>query len=139
MVQTPVGSRCRKCANVKKLPVFDVPKTFYIRAIVVGLVTSGILGAAWHYIPLGGWFLFLLAAAVGYGIGEMISLSVNRKRGRWLQATAAVCVIVSYLVKSVFLAPDTGFNDALLDLSYGLPFGIFSLAIGILVAIARLR
>ncbi len=139
LVQTPVGSRCRKCANIRKLPVFDVPKTFYIRALAAGLVSAGILGAIWHYIPSGGWFLFLIAAGVGYGIGEIISLSVNRKRGRLLQAIAAVSVIVSYMVKSVILAPNTGFNDALLDLSYGLPFGIFALAIGIMVAIARLR
>ena len=74
---------------------------------------------------------FLLAAGIGYAIGEMISLSVNRKRGTGLATVAGIAVIISYLVNI---------------LGGGFPFGLSSillallaLALGIFVAVTRLR
>src|SRR4030066_2091207 len=101
LVQTPVGARCPQCAALKKLPVFEVSGIFYIRAIVAGLLSAAVLGFIWFYIPLSGFLLFFIALAVGYVIGEAISLSVNRERGPGLQVIAGVgvagcCVLRSF-------------------------------------------
>ena len=70
----------------------------------------------------------LLAPGVGYAIGEVISLSVNRKRGKGLAVVAGIAMTISYLVS--IICP-WGFPFRLLDL--------LSLALGIFVAVTRLR
>ena len=70
----------------------------------------------------------LLAPGAGYAIGEVISLSVNRKRGTGLAVVAGIAVVISYLV-GIFCP--WGFGFRLLDL--------LALALGIFVAITRLR
>jgi len=97
----------------------------------VGLVLAILSGVVWGFIPLRGYFSLLIALGVGYGIGELISLTVNRKRGRGLQAIAAVSMVVSYLTRSIILTmPFYGFTDI---------FGLIGLVLGISVAVNRLR
>ena len=92
-------------------------------------------GAAWGLI---GWvipffsFNLLLAPAAGYAIAEIVSRSVNRKRGTGLAIVGGIAVAISYFV--TFLFPGR------------LPLGLFSilyhllaLALGIFVAVTRLR
>ncbi len=135
MVQTAVGARCPECARLYKLPTYRVSSVYYLRAVGTALgvaVVSGLLwGLANTIIPY--FFLnLLIGAGVGYAIGEVVSLSVNRKRGGGLAAVAGVGVVVSYLV-SIFLP-------------FGFPFGLFhilfdiiSVALGIYFAVTRLR
>ena len=85
MVQAPVGIRCRECGQAVRMPTFDVRPTYYARAIGVAVacaVGGGLLWALFTFI-LGSipFFPSLVAIAVGYGVGELISRSVNRKRG----------------------------------------------------------
>ena len=77
---------------------------------------------------------FLLAAGVGYAIGEVVSLSVNRKRGTGLAVIAGIGVAISYLV-SLFSPWGLSFTPI------GLRFfiGLLALALGIFVAVTRLR
>ena len=135
MVQTPVGARCPDCAKLYKLPTFRVPFGYYLRAIGAALGMAIVCGIVWGVISGFVPFFFLnllLAAGVGYAIGEVVSLSVNRKRGRGLAAVAGTALVISYLV-CIF--------------SFGrLPLGIFSivldlvaLALGIFFAANRLR
>jgi hypothetical protein len=96
-------------------------------AIVCGIVWGVITGLVpFFYINL------LLAPAAGYAIGEVVSLSVNRKRNRGLATVAGIALAISYLVNILSFG--------------GLPFGLFNilldllaLALGIFVAITRLR
>jgi len=94
-----------------------------------------VCGAVWGVIE---WvipffsFNLLLAPAAGYVIAEVVSRSVNRKRGTGLAIVGGIAVIISYFV--TFLFPG------------GLPFGPFTvlyhllaLALGIFVAVTRLR
>jgi hypothetical protein len=138
LVQTPVGARCPTCANLRKLPVYEVSTTYYSRAVVAALGGGAALGAAWyfieHYVPFGGWFLFLIAAGIGYAVGEITSRAVNRKRGRGLQLAAAGGVIASYVVRSVILQPNAGFIDAFVDL-----WGLLALLIGVVIAVGHFR
>ena len=136
LIQTPVGARCRQCANLKRPPMYVVPARYYARAVGAGLVTAAVAGVAWSLVPWGGLFLFLLAAGVGYVIAEAISLSVNRKRGLGLQSIAGVSVCLSYVVSRV------SFFDGNISISSSSilnPYGLIALAIGIVVAVSLLR
>ena len=96
---------------------------------------AAVCGAAWGAIE---WvipffsFNLLLAPGAGYAIGEMVSLSVNRKRGTSLAVIAGIAVAISYLI--TFLFPG-GLPSNLLNILYHL----VALALGIFVAVTRLR
>ena len=101
MVQTPVGARCPDCAKLYKLPTYRVSKTYNLRAIGTALGMAVVCGLVWGVINGFMPFFFLnliLSAGAGYAIGEVVSLSVNRKRGRGLAIMAGIAVVISYLV-----------------------------------------
>ncbi len=131
LVQTPVGARCRDCARLYRLPTYQVSTKYYLRAVGTGLGMAIVCGIVWgvvgNFIPF--FYLnLLIAPGIGYAIGEVVSLSVNRKRGTGLAVIAGSALVVSYLV-SMF-SP------------WGLRFGLFdllALALGIFVAVTRLR
>jgi len=97
----------------------------------MALVTGVLWGLANSFIPF--FYLnLLLGAGVGYVIGEVVSLAVNRKRGRGLAAVAGAGVLISYLV-SILLFFDLPFGV------FHIVFDIISLALGIFMAVTRLR
>lgn len=129
-MQTLVGARCPDCAKLHKLPTFRISTQHYLRAVGSGLGMAIVCGIVWAvvrgFMPF--FFLnFLLAAGVGYAIGEVVSLSVNRKRGTGLAVIAGIAVAISYLVTVLFW----GLHFVLFDL--------LALALGIFVAVMRLR
>jgi len=135
LVQTPVGARCPECARLYKLPTYRVSTLYYLRAGGTALGMALFSGVIWgvinQFIPF--FYLnLLLGAGVGYVTGEVVSLAVNRKRGRGLAAVAGTGVAISYLVS--ILLP-FGLPTGLLHIL----FDIVSLALGIFVAITRLR
>ena len=128
LVQTPVGARCRDCAKLYKLPTYRVSAKYYLRAIGTALGMSIVCGVVWGvirgFVPF--FFLnLLLAPGAGYAIGEVVSISVNRKRGKGLAMVAGIAVAISYLVSLLF-----GLFH-IIDL--------LALALGIFVAVTRLR
>ena len=131
MVETPVGAKCPDCARLYKLPTYQVSTKFYLRAIGAGLGMAIVCGFVWgvveRVIPFFS-FNLLLAPAVGYAIGEVISRSVNRKRGTRLAVIAGIAVVISYLTG--ILSP-WGFHFRLFDL--------LAIALGIYVTVTRLR
>ncbi len=144
LVQAPVGVRCPACAKLYRLPTFRVSGKYYLRAIGTGLAMAVVGGIVWRVVMSLVPFLFLnllLAAGAGYAIGEVISLSVNRKRGPGLAVVGGVAVALSYAVSFWFAS-----------LLLGIPFqwvfhlGLISIAIdllalglGVFVAVTRLR
>ena len=135
MVQTPVGARCRECARLYKLPTYRVSSVYYLRAAGTALGMAIVVGLVWGVISSFLPFFFLnliLAAGVGYTIGEVVSLSVNKKRSPWLAVVGSLGMVIAYLV-NIF--------------TFGsIPFGIFQIifdlvgiGIGIYVAVTRLR
>jgi uncharacterized membrane protein len=96
-------------------------------------------GAIWGLIESLVHFLYLsllLAPGIGYAIGEVVSLSVNRKHGTGLAIVGGAAVVISYLVSLLFS----------ILFHWGLSFGLFNiilalvaLALGIFVAVTRLR
>jgi hypothetical protein len=143
MVQTPVGARCPHCAKLYRLPTFRVSTQYYLRATGTGLVMAIVCGLVWGVV--GRWVPFnlnlVLAPGVGYAIGEVVSLSVNRKRGIGLATVGGIAMAISYLFS-------LWFDSFLLGVSFpwGLHFSLFhiildlvALALGIFVAVTRLR
>ena len=143
-MQTPVGARCPDCARLYKLPTYSVSTQYYLRAIGAGLGMAIVCGVAWGIIE---WlipifsFNLLLAPGVGYAIGEVVGLSVNRKRGTGLAILAGIAVAISYLASLCFISFLLG-----VPFPWVLPFGLFNilyhvlaLALGIFVAVTRLR
>lgn len=116
MVHAPVGVRCLDCARSRPIPTFDVSTPFLLRAIGAGVAVA-ILGGAvisgivWlfygGYIPT--IVTTILIAALGYGIGESVSLATNRKRGTRLKLVSGVCMLLGFTIitwaTGVTLAP----------------------------------
>ena len=96
-------------------------------AIVCGIIWS-VIG---NFVPF--FYLnLLIAPGVGYAIGEVIGLSVNRKRGTGLAIVAGFAVVISYLVR-IFLP--LGFPLGI----FNIVFDLVALGLGVWIAITRLR
>lgn len=131
MVQTPVGARCPSCARLNRLPTYRISTSYLLRAIGAALGLAVTCGLAWGFVRsllFSGFFNILIGAAVGYGIGECISLAVNRKRGIILSIIAGIAVVAAYLV-SAFTFWGRPFA----------PFDILGIFAGIFVSVTRLR
>ena len=108
MVHTPVGVRCKECANVKRIPTFDVSGSYLTRAIIAGVaiaVVGGVLFVVLVNLDLFVRVRFLSTVAIvgiGYAIGEGISLSVNRRRGRRLQFVAGGSMLLATIIINIF-------------------------------------
>ncbi len=133
-VMTPVGARCRDCAQMKALPVFQVGPIMLVRAVVAALVVGALSGGAWgllsYVLPLG-FLVFFIAMGIGYLVGESVSLATNRKRGRQLAVVAVGGVIVAFLISN---AITYGVLINGLDL-----FGLIALVLGAVVAAGRVQ
>lgn len=135
MVQTPVGARCPTCARLYKLPTFRVSPAYYARAAGAALGMAAVTGVIWGVVNgfIGFFYLNLvLAAGVGYAIGEVVSLAVNRKRGRWLAAVGGIGVAAAYLV-DIFTFGTVPFDPIRIVLD------LVSLGVGVYMAVSRLR
>lgn len=132
MVETPVGIRCKKCARLRRLPTYQVSASYYLKAAGTGLAMAVAGGFIWGYLQnfiLGSFlFNFLIAAALGYAAGEVISLSVNRKRGIGLAVIGALSVSASCFIG---ILSSTVWSFGIL--------GIAAAVVGSFVSIARLR
>lgn len=141
MVQTPVGARCPDCAKLYKLPTYRISTKHYLIAIGTGLGMAIVCGAIWGLIEGAVRFLYLsllLAPAVGYVIGEVISLSVNRKRGTGLAVVAGTAIVISYLISNIrFFQGTISFSFSFSP--FHLVLALVALALGIFIAVTRLR
>ncbi len=144
MVQTLVGARCPDCARLYKLPTYRVSAKHYLRAVGTALGMAIVCGIVWGLIGSFVPFFFLnllLAAGAGYAIGEVVSLSVNRKRGTGLATVAGVAVAISYLVSVGFVGILFGipFHWIFLLSLFNSILTLLALALGIYIAVTRLR
>ena len=140
LVQTPVGGRCSKCARIRKSPVYDVKPGRYTLAIIAAIVVGGVTGVVWAVLlDAIGWIFFLpglLAAGAGYVVGEVVSITANRKRGVGLALIAAMGVGVSYaVVVGTTLGRPGGYSFSLFDIAFALMF----LALAVYIAVGRVR
>ncbi|MFC2122596.1 hypothetical protein ACFLRP_02795 [Bacteroidota bacterium] len=137
MVLAPVGARCPECAKLYKLPTYRVTPIYYLRAVGAASAMSIACGLLWAFINLWSPFFlnFLLAAGIGYAIAQVISRSVNRKRGTGLAVVAGAAVVTSYLIS---LVPFGRFFTLSLNPLY-LLIQLGALALGVWIAFRTLR
>ena len=85
--------------------------------------------------------LFDIESGAGYTIGEVIGLSVNRKRGKGLATIAGIAVPISYLFSLWFISFLFGvFFYQVLPLGlFSILYNLLALGLGIWVTITRLR
>lgn len=138
LVYTPVGTRCRECANVRRIPTYNMSVDTFARAAGGALAGGAVIGLAWGVFNPLTYFFFgvIVGLAVGYGVGEIVSLFTNRKAGPPLQAIAVAGVAIAYLARVLFLfsAGDWIFEDLRTDLA-----GLIAVAIAAFTAAGRLR
>lgn len=141
MVQAPVGIRCRECGRAAPMPTYDVRPTYYARAagatvaiIVAGGILWGIINMV--LVVLGLSFVSsIIVLGIGYGAGELISLSVNRKRSIGLAWLAGGSVIGAFLVARITLLGLLG-----IPIGFGLwGLGVLFIIFGVMLAVQRVR
>ncbi|MDZ4277860.1 MAG: hypothetical protein U1B78_01845 [Dehalococcoidia bacterium] len=138
---TPVGARCRQCANIRRLPTYQISAGYLARGAGAAAGAGAVLGVVWGVLlPFGpAFFLGLLVGlGLGYAIGEAVSMATNRKAGPPLQAVAAGGVVVAYLVRSALLASALR-NVALIEIVTNDVFGYIVAILGVVVAMSRVR
>jgi hypothetical protein len=136
MVHTPVGARCAQCAQLKKLPTYTLSPGHYLVAGAVGASLALAVGFVWRMLLLSLYLSlldFLLAAGAGLVIAELVSQAVNRRRGLALQVIAALSLTIAF-----FLAHTSSLEGAMF-LILRAPLSLLALALGIFVAVGRLR
>jgi hypothetical protein len=101
LIQTPVGSRCRTCAHIKKLPMFTLSPLDFLTVTGIALAASIVCGVvvafALHLAPFLGILRFFLMAGLGYAVGEAL-LRFTRKRGTIVGVIAGLSVVVGVIV-----------------------------------------
>ena len=138
LVHTPVGARCRECAGIRRLPTYNIPTKYYAQGGAAALGGGIAIGVAWWMFNIITYFFFGVVAglAVGYALGELVSLATNRKAGPPLQATAVAGVFVAYGVRTLllFVIGDWIFDDLRLDIA-----GLIAVVVACFIAAGRLR
>ena len=104
MIVTPVGVRCRKCAQMRRLPQFDVGPLLLLRAGLGGLLVS--LGA-WYVISFTIFLRYFLSILVGLAVGEVVSRLARRRVSRALEVVAVLDVIFALAIVELARSPDT--------------------------------
>ncbi len=140
MIQTPVGSRCNDCARVRKSPVFDVSATQYLLTSAAAVVLGVILGLVGAVLRMEfGHFPFvtgILAAGVGYVMGEAVSRVANRKRGMGLSIIAGAGVGTAFAIAAaIILLQPLRYRYDILDIGFALLF----LGLAVYIAVSRVR
>ena len=141
MIFTPVGIRCKHCAQLRRPPQFDVGIDRLILAALVGLGTSLL---AWG-IALEAYFLvWFLSIFVGLAVGEVASRAVRRRDNLWLEVIVGGAIVVGYLVMSGLIT-GLGFLfrsglGSIAAVSVGvMSFSIIPLALAVIAGVTRLR
>lgn len=138
MVQTPVGVRCKPCAQLRRLPQFDVGPRLLLTSTAAGIATSALLWFFVSFIPFLGFFLGIL---VGAGVGEVMSRLARRRVTRTLEAGAVLSVVAGMAaVYTLRHALDTGtFLSSVADSPSFLIGLLFPAIIASFVAVVKLR
>lgn len=124
-VLTPVGYRCRECAQLRRLPQFEVSGTLFLRSAAAGLATSLL---AWFLLSYVVFLRFFLSFLVGAAVGEVMS-RLSRRRSNLLLEAAAVIVIAGGLV----LVDILRFGQDLL-IGFGYQYGLTGILLPAIIA-----
>jgi hypothetical protein len=99
VVQTPVGGRCPTCANLRRLPQFDVGLALMSRAVAGGLAAS-LLG--WYLLSYVTYLRYFLSILVGAAVGESMSRLARRRTSTILEVAAVAVIAVGLFAVELF-------------------------------------
>ena len=110
LVQTPVGARCKPCANLRKPVIYSVPPLILLRGVGMAVAVAIAIGLLWGYLlphaaTSFGFLILFPAAGYGWLVAEAMGRVTNRRRGPGLQAAAVASCILVYLVHNVVAPP----------------------------------
>lgn len=138
LVHTPVGARCRECANVRRIPTYNVGKGTMVRAVGAAVVAGIALGVAWWIANMLTFifFGFIVGLVLGSAMAGAILYATNRRAGPPLQAAAVGGIVIAYAVRVglLFALDNWQFVDLRTDI-----IGLLAAGIAAFVAIGRLR
>ena len=116
LIQTPVGSRCRECAQLRRLPMFVLGPLDYLKVIGVALGASIACGIALalvlQLVPFLGILRFFLMAGLGYTVAEAVT-RFTRKQGKVVGIVAGLSAVIGVIVGSAALYMVGGANVVL--------------------------
>ena len=144
LIQTPVGARCRECAQLRRLPVFNLTPGLFSRALGAGLGAAAVTGFVWGLLPFGGLFGFVLAGVAGFGVGEAVSRGAGRRISTYLKLLAAYCFVMAYFVAMVVVPvmrmslPAVFFTQVVAG-AFLNPMGWLMLLLGAIIAVKRVE
>ena len=102
VIHTPTGIKCKNCANLKKIPTFEITPVYFIRGIISIMITLTLFTIGLYFLNsyiISGVFINLLAIIVlGFLIGQTLSFSVNYKRGKFLKLIAIISFITGIIL-----------------------------------------
>jgi hypothetical protein len=138
MVPTPVGARCRECANVRKLPQYDIDVLLLARASAGGLIASVVVWLVVSGLP---FLRFFLSILVGFAVGEIMSRLSRRRSNLALEISAVLMVVIGFLAVEVwrFAGSVEGLASALALAPSFLIATLIPVAIASFVAVVKLR
>jgi hypothetical protein len=101
MIQTPVGSRCRDCAQLRRLPMFVLRPLDYLKAIGAalgaGIGAAIVLTLIQALVPGAGFLRLFLMAGFGYVVGEAVNRATGNKSGNVLGVIAALGIPIGLI------------------------------------------
>lgn len=109
-VRTAVGYLCRACVRQQQAGF----ETAYWYDFVFAVLIAGLVGLVGLVTTFVGFFVFLIAPAVGLGAAELIRLAIRRRRSRYMPIAATIGFVLG-------AAP--GVLGPLLGLGLALVFG----------------
>lgn len=135
MVQTPVGARCRECAQLRRPPMYSLGPASIARVAGAAIGAGAAVGLVWGLLVPGfgllGFFMLFLGMFAGYGMANLVEWAGGRKRGPVVQWSAVAGIVVAYMVRNIVLV---GSPIIINDL-----WGVIFVAIAAVVAWNRLR
>ncbi|HEX6292716.1 MAG TPA: tetratricopeptide repeat protein [Herpetosiphonaceae bacterium] len=130
-----VGQLCPECRKGRRAPNYQISPVSLLKGGIVGLLVS-LVAASLIGLIGGGFFMFIIIFMIGPAAAEMIVRSVDwatrNKRGRPMQITVALAMILGGVLAFRLVPVFLGF------LPSPLAIGLF-LLIGVGTAVARLR
>lgn len=146
MVQTPVGMKCPSCASQNQGSLFKPTPGQLAAASAAGLMMGVIAG--W-LVEFGGYFMILLAVALGGFAGEVILRVSGRRRGRVMEIITGASIVTGALGGRMLMAaiqmastnvhPPFGILSVVIDIVLPVPIPLIALIMVIAGAISRLR
>jgi hypothetical protein len=133
MVETPVGMRCRACAQLRRLPQFDVGPALLARSTAAGLAASVV---SWLLVTYVAFLLFFASILVGVAVSAVMSPLARRRSNRLLEVAAVLDIVAGLIIA---LAIRTAGEGGVVLVPFGLTGLLVPILIASFVAVVRLR